>query len=119
MANTAAPFFFVRTKLHRPSLPDDHVVRHRLLAELQAITRYPLTLITAPAGYGKTTLLCSWIEQSDCPVAWLSLDDGDGQLAVFVAYFVAAIQSIFPDFGREQLKFDEAAAMPPLRVLSQ
>lgn len=118
MSETAVPDFFLRTKLHRPSLPDDHIIRPRLLSALESIIRHPLTLLIAPAGYGKTTLLNSWIEQTAHPVAWLSLDEGDNQLAVFLDYVIAAIQDIFPHFGDQLRILREGTALPPLPVIN-
>jgi LuxR family maltose regulon positive regulatory protein len=59
-----------------------------------------LTLVSAPAGFGKTTLLSAWLRQVDRPAAWLSLDDADNDLARFVAYLVAALQGIDPALGQ-------------------
>jgi LuxR family maltose regulon positive regulatory protein len=53
-----------------------------------------LTLISAPAGFGKTTLLSNWVGRFDLPVAWISLDEGDNDLTRFLVYFVAALQTI-------------------------
>jgi LuxR family maltose regulon positive regulatory protein len=58
-----------------------------------------LTLVSAPAGYGKTTLLSEWAGHLDQPVAWVSLDEGDGDLARFLAYVVAALQTVDPRIG--------------------
>lgn len=118
MPDTAVPFFLLRTKLYRPALPDDHIIRHRLLSALESSAHQPLTLLVAPAGYGKTTLLNGWIEQTACPVAWLSLDEGDNQLAIFLEYFVAAIGTIFPDFGAQLQMVREASSLPPLPVIN-
>jgi LuxR family maltose regulon positive regulatory protein len=58
-----------------------------------------MTLVSAPAGFGKTTLLSDWLRQVDRPVAWLSLDDGDNDPARFMAYLVAALQTVEADIG--------------------
>ena len=55
-----------------------------------------LTLVIAPAGYGKTTLLSTWLEQSDLPSAWLSLDEQDNDPALFVTYLISAVRTLFP-----------------------
>ena len=66
-----------------------------------------LTIISAPAGFGKSTLLSSWVHQKDVShpyrVAWLSLDDGDNDLIRFLTYFIAALQTIDNEIGREIL----------------
>src|SRR6266568_4570616 len=67
------------TKLHRP-LPRAHLVRRPQLAErLTQGVMGPLTLVSAPAGFGKTTLLAQWLAESGMPVAWLSLEPGDNE----------------------------------------
>ena len=58
-----------------------------------------LTLISAPAGFGKTTLICAWAAQLETPIAYLSLDEGDNNLKRFLAYSVAVLQTIQPDWG--------------------
>ena len=58
-----------------------------------------LTLVCAPAGFGKSTLLSAWLETCAPLHAWVSLDENDNNLTVFLSYFVAAIQSMFPEDG--------------------
>jgi LuxR family maltose regulon positive regulatory protein len=55
-----------------------------------------LTLISAPAGYGKNTLASCWLAARDCPGAWLSLDERDNDLRLFLTYFLEAIRTLFP-----------------------
>lgn len=111
--------YFLRTKFYRPSLPEDYILRPRLLAQLERISQYQLAVITAPAGYGKTTLASAWIEQVDCPNAWLSLDQGDNDLVVFIGYFVAAIRTIFPEFGEALLPITHTSSRPPLSTINR
>jgi len=70
----------IQTKLNRPHLPVDLVPRPRLTEWLEQRRGKPLTLVSAPAGYGKSTLITCWLEQVDCPTAWLSLDESDNEL---------------------------------------
>ncbi len=86
------------TKLHVPRHRLDLVRRDRLIAQLDAGITARLTLITAPAGFGKSTLLSEWIEQahSTRPVAWLSLDDRDSTPRVFWRYVLAAVNTAVP-----------------------
>ncbi|MBK5109577.1 MAG: hypothetical protein JJE12_15690, partial [Anaerolineales bacterium] len=88
------------TKLFTPSPRAKLVSRPRLVNRLNAGLQKRLTLISAPAGFGKSTALSSWIADSDYPVAWLSLDEGDNELAQFLSYFVAALQTINASLGR-------------------
>ena len=82
------------TKLQRPRMGYGVVRRTRLLEQLN--TPHRLTFILAPAGYGKTTLLSSWLDDCRVPNSWLSLDEHDNDLAVFVTGLVEALQGILP-----------------------
>lgn len=84
-------------KLHLPPTRKKWVLRSCLLEKLNTAANHKLTLLCAPAGYGKTTLLSQWINQCNTPVGWLSLDAGDNELTQFTRYFVAAIQQIDPN----------------------
>ena len=95
------------TKFHRP-LPRAHLVRRPQLAErLTQGVMGPLTLVSAPAGFGKTTLLAQWLAESGMPVAWLSLEPGDNEPVLFLSYLIAALQTLDPQLGSEA--FDPAA----------
>jgi LuxR family transcriptional regulator, maltose regulon positive regulatory protein len=76
-------------------------------------TRRELTLIAAPAGFGKTTLLSEWAAVSERPVAWLSLDEGDSEPTRFLAYVVAALQTIDASIGRGVLGLLQTPQLPP------
>jgi LuxR family maltose regulon positive regulatory protein len=82
------------TKFYTPARRSNLVGRPRLLERLEAGTAGKLTLVSAPAGYGKSTLLSEWVQQTKIPVAWLSLDEGDNDPVRFWAYFVSALQRI-------------------------
>src|SRR5256884_2165532 len=98
------------TKLHRP-LPRAHLVRRpRLAARLTQGMMGPLTLVSAPAGFGKTTLLAQWLAESGMPVAWLSLEAGDNELVRFLSYLIAAFQTLDPHLGAGALTLLQ---MPP------
>ena len=91
------------TKLYVPSTRPELIPRLRLVEQLNEGLHRKMTLISAPAGFGKTTLLsewiadCSWLEP-EVRVAWLSLDEGDDDLARFLAYLIGALQTI-PSLG--------------------
>ena len=91
------PTPILTNKLYIPSPHPDLVSRPRLIELLNAGLHNKLTLISAPAGFGKTTLLSAWSQQVSRPVAWLSLDEEDNHLARFLAYFISAIQSVNVD----------------------
>ena len=91
----------ISPRLRRPRLLNPIVARPRLLNALNALR--PLTLVVAPAGYGKTTLLSAWLETLPTPSAWLMMDERDSDPHNFLRAFLAAVQTLFPDMGRETL----------------
>jgi LuxR family transcriptional regulator, maltose regulon positive regulatory protein len=109
----------VQTKLQPPRLREDTIVRRTLLQRLhQAVTSHRLTLISAPAGYGKTTLLVGLSHAyPELRLAWLSLDAFDNDPASFLAALVAALQQIEPECGRSALAQlpNESATGPATR----
>jgi LuxR family maltose regulon positive regulatory protein len=88
-----------RAKLRPPRLPGDMVLRLRLLAYLNRMAA--LTLVVAPAGYGKTTLVASWLAQLQMPTGWLSLDSENNEPLSFLAALIAAMDNILPGFGKD------------------
>jgi len=92
----AQPASLLTTKLTVPPSRIDLVSRPRLIARVQAGLQRKLLLVIAPAGYGKTTLLGSWIAQSNMPVAWVSLDESDNDSIRFWSYVVAALNALRP-----------------------
>ena len=84
------------TKLHVPPPCQTLVLRPRLATELSKTLTSSLTLVSAPAGYGKTTLVSSWLRETGLPSAWISLDEGDNDPIRFSVYFIAALQQIIP-----------------------
>lgn len=73
-----------------------------------------LTVVSAPAGYGKTTLVSTWASASEFPIAWLSLDEDDNDPVRFLSYVVAAVQTIQPNLGREILATLQSAQPPAI-----
>ncbi len=105
------------TKLNRPRLSADVVHRPRLLNQLQSPS--PLTLVVAPAGYGKTTLVDTWLETSPLPSAWLTLDESDNDFANFVNYFIAAVQTCFPMIGDRTTSLFKVTSSPSVASVSK
>jgi LuxR family maltose regulon positive regulatory protein len=93
------PTPILATKLYLPRLRPNVVSRPRLLERLNEGLHRKLTLIAAPAGFGKTTLVSAWVAGCDRQVAWLSLDKGENDPALFLTYLVAALQTIAPGIG--------------------
>lgn len=91
------------TKLHRPAPRRYAVARPRLIERLEAGLHRRLTLISAPAGFGKSTLLSEWLAGCARPAAWVSLDEQDGDPARFLTYVIQALRMIVPGFGEDVL----------------
>ena len=116
----------LNTKLHRPHVPHDLVERVWLMGRLDDGIEHPLTLVCAPAGYGKTTLICAWLDRMSAgrgegtvflPSAWLSLDEYDSDLNLFLRYFIAALRTIFTDTCAKTLTLLQAGQPPPQAIL--
>ena len=111
-----APSPLLATKLYIPPPRPQLVRRARLVVRLNDAMSRALTLISAPAGFGKTTLVIDWIAQTDSTVAWVSLDENDNALARFFAYVAAALQAIKPGIGQTALALIQAQSAQPAAV---
>ena len=101
-------------KLMPPPLREGMLLRPDLQALLSEVRLHPLTLIIAPAGYGKTTLLSQWAQElsrTGAPVCWLTLDRGERDPAMLLAYLIRAFQSITPNLGAEAWRVLSSAAL--------
>ena len=90
------PYPILRTKLYVPPIRPELVSRPRLIERLNAglSASRKLTLVSAPAGFGKTTLVSEWAAGCGRRTAWLSLDEGDSDLTRFLTYFITALQTL-------------------------
>jgi LuxR family maltose regulon positive regulatory protein len=93
----------LRTKLFTPAIRPDYVNRPQLAAMLNIGLNKPLVLISAPAGYGKTTLVSNWLNEINMPATWISLDEGDNDLIHFLQYLLSALQKVIPTIQAEML----------------
>ncbi len=105
------------TKLSAPRLPNSPVQRERLQAELEGALSTPLTLLSASAGWGKTTLLSVWASRHPHQVAWLSLDSLDNELFRFWATVIAALRRCRPGVGTLALAMLHSPQPPPFSAL--
>jgi LuxR family maltose regulon positive regulatory protein len=107
------------TKFHIPATRARLVPRLRLQQRLaEALTReHSLIVISAPAGFGKTTLLSEWLQQLSLPAAWLSLDSADNDVARFLAYLSATLQKIYPEAAQLMATALHAASLPETESL--
>ena len=105
------------TKLYIPPPRPNMVLRPRLSERLNKGLQRQLTLISAPAGFGKTTLVSEWVATCERPVAWLSLDEGENDPARFLAYLVAALQTIASTIGAGVVGVLQAPQPPPTEAI--
>jgi LuxR family maltose regulon positive regulatory protein len=96
LSTAAADFWIIPTKVRVSPLPPDTIERPRPTARLLAGLSRPLTLVCAPAGFGKSTLLGTALAACPWPVVWLSLDAQDAVLPAFLHALVAAVREVFP-----------------------
>jgi LuxR family maltose regulon positive regulatory protein len=115
----------LQTKLYVPVMRTDLetglsaslIPRRRLIEQLNEGLPGRLTLISAPAGFGKTTLASSWLKHAGLPAAWFSLDEDDNDLARFFTYFIAALQTIRPETGAGVLALLQSSPLPSTHTL--
>jgi LuxR family maltose regulon positive regulatory protein len=122
MEDVKASSNLIYSKLNRPPVVENLIHRPHLIAKLDQHLQRSSTLVSAPAGYGKTMLVSSWLEAISSPSAWVSLDKGDNDLRLFLSYFLTAIQSChgteFSDAGRKTMAMVNAMTLPPASVLA-
>ena len=111
------PMALMQTKLYRPRKLSDLISRASLLERLNAGLSGKVTLVSAPAGFGKSTLLSQWVQTIDRPTAWLSLDEHDNEPRVFVHSLSAALQSAFPDAFHGIASLFEAPRFPSVEYV--
>ncbi len=114
------------TKLYIPPIRREVVPRPRLLERLDEGLHHKLTLVSAPAGFGKTTLLSEWLMTADRwtiaddglpTAAWLSLDAEDNELGRFLSYLVAALATVAPDVGQAAGNLLRLPQLPPTETI--
>ncbi len=105
------------TKLYIPRLRPHVVLRPRLIERLNEGLHRKLILLSAPAGFGKTTLVSEWVEGIQRPAAWLSLDAGENDPTRFLTYLVAALQTIATTIGEGVLGVLDSPQPPPTEAM--
>ncbi|MCA9980093.1 MAG: hypothetical protein KDD89_04655, partial [Anaerolineales bacterium] len=108
----------IQTKFQSPALGPNILPRRQLIERLEHGRYRKLTLISAPAGYGKSVLATMWQKECACAVAWVSLDKNDNQLSRFLDYFTAAIGTIFPNSLEKTQALLSAPQLPPLETIA-
>jgi LuxR family maltose regulon positive regulatory protein len=103
----------IQTKLNRPVIGTNSVERPRLISRLDEALNGRFTLISAPAGYGKTTLVLQWLDLHRMPTAWFAVDETDSDPDRFLNYVVAAVRTVIPEFGSDIERLLSAPQLPP------
>ncbi|MBC7916012.1 MAG: hypothetical protein H7Y07_18030 [Pyrinomonadaceae bacterium] len=106
------------TKLHIPSAGKNLIHRSGLFEKLNEGPNRKLILISAPAGFGKTTLISDWINQYKIQTAWVSLDKGDIDPVEFLSYIIAGIQGISSEFGQSALRLLKSPDKPNYKSIT-
>ena len=104
--------FLLKTKLAIPPLRSDVVSRPRLLKKLNEGANRKLSLLSAPPGFGKTTLLSEWILKKKLPAAWFSIDESDNDPISFLTYMIAALQTVDKNWGQPALELIQSPQSP-------
>src|SRR6266511_787590 len=105
------------TKIGIPTIRPDLLPRSHLIGRLEQATSRDVVLIRAPAGFGKTTLLASWANSTERPLAWLSLDPDDNDPGRFWRYIIAAVDRVHKGIGEQARSLLNASAHPTLKAI--
>jgi LuxR family maltose regulon positive regulatory protein len=114
---SGSAYLILKTKLQRPNLPNDYIPRSKLIEYVNSDIERPLTLVSAGAGFGKSTFISSWLNQLNYKFGWVSLDENDNELQTFIKYFVAAVQQSVPGFGQQIQTLISSPNLPPAELL--
>ncbi len=109
----------LHTKLYRPHIADDFVTREDIFKTLQKSSKKPLTLVSAPAGYGKSVSVSAWLNKSKCKFAWISLGENENDLHQFLSYLLGGIHEYFPGELQDFQKLLAASEIPPVAFIAE
>lgn len=104
--------------LTRPPVPDDYVHRNKLESALEDRRKYPIVVVSAPAGYGKSTQISHWVEQTGTPCVWISLDDFHDDLGAFLSLLEAGLKSWSPTTAELLRKIGNTANLPSVNHIA-
>lgn len=107
----------LRAKLYVPPLQSTWISRARLLQRIDEGLDRKFTLISAPAGFGKTTLIVEWIHRNKIPVAWFSVEKDDNDPQHFLTYVIAGLQTLEAGIGKAALTLLQSPQPPPLEAI--
>lgn len=109
----------LQTKFFFPMHPTDFISRNNIVAKLNYYQNCPVTLVSAPTGYGKSTLISEWVQNCGVKTSWLSLDENENDFNTFVLYFTTAIQKQIKGFGEEIIELCNSRIKVPVYILSE
>ena len=115
----AAPLPLLKAKLQRPNLSTDLLPRSDLAERLSEMQKRPLTLVSAAAGYGKSTMASLWLNAWDGPYGWLTLDDEDNNILFFLSYLLDAVQKGTSKKCESLRSLLGGTKLPPVSTLSK
>ena len=107
----------LETKIYLPKVRRGLVPRPRLGERLNRGAELKLTLVSAPAGFGKTTLLAGWLDFFKHSAAWVSLDQSDNHAASFWSYLIAALQTVEPGVGASAISLVQLPQPPAIETV--
>jgi LuxR family maltose regulon positive regulatory protein len=111
--------FILNTKLQIPNLPSDYIYRKHLIDYLNKDINRPLTLISAGAGYGKSSFVSSWVKIISQKSCWFSIDESDNDIRTFLSYFIAAIQTQTDSIGKNINRYLFSPNINSLEILTK
>ncbi len=103
----------LQSKLQRPAISFDYVVRPKIIYELESNILKPLTIVSAGAGYGKSVAVSQWLEQTEFLYSWISLDEEHNDFRMFLHYLIAAVEKIFPGILKKTRELVQVSLLPP------
>ena len=109
----------MRTKLNRPRIFMDLVPRTSMVKKWGTLLHRPATIVSAPAGYGKSTMASLWLEAWKGPCAWVSLGEEENDLRMFLSYLLAAVRQAVPEACGPTRSLLQARSLPPVAILSR
>ena len=109
----------LKTKLFIPPLQEGMILRPRLTDLLDANIEKKVSFISAPAGFGKSTLLAEWASRVSIPVCWVSLDPAEDDPVKFLSYLISSVQTIWGDLGATILDALRSSGSPPVEYLAK
>ncbi len=108
----------LKTKLNKPNPLSKLIFRKELIDKLENGKEKKLTLVSAPAGYGKSTLISQWVDHCSCSHSWFSLDESDNDINTFLLYTITGIQAVYNNIGKDAVKLLKSGSSPSFKTIA-